>query len=176
MDQCEVAPIARCVQGGCGLGDVFADDGHVADLAVTLTQVEMGQADGARIVGDFRLLQGAVVERDRSRLLAAGKCDAAVEAPEIRVQGLRQVLAQGIRGAAKDRSGLCKIPLQEVRFSQHDANGELVFLGERRGGPEKRTQKLDGDGGLPAFECGARPADYGLKSGVGHERSIQLAT
>ena len=129
MDHREVASIAGGVQGGGGFGDVFADDGHVADLAVALAEIEVREADGARIVRDLRLFQGAVVQRDRARLLAAGKGDAAVQSPEIRVQHLRQVFAKRIRRSAKHRSGLCKIPLQEVRFSQHDPNTELVFLG-----------------------------------------------
>jgi hypothetical protein len=120
---------ADSVQGGRRFSNVFANDRHVADLAVALSQVEMGEADGARIVGDFRLFQGAVVERNGPGLFATRERDAPMQPPEIRVQNLRQILAKRVGRPAQHRSGLCKIPLQEVRFSQHDADAELVFLG-----------------------------------------------
>ena len=127
----EVAPVAGGVQRRGGLGNVFADDGHVADLAVALPEIEVGEADGARVVGDFGLLEGAVVQRDRARLFAARERDAAVQSPQIRVQDLGQLLAERVGRPAQYRSGLCKIPLQEVRFSQHDADAELVFARKR---------------------------------------------
>ena len=86
------------------------------------------------------------------------------------MQDLRQVLAEGIGRAAEHRSGLCKIALQEVRFSQHDADTELVVPGQRRGRAQKRREQIDRVGGLPALERGAGAGDHGLQRGVGHGR------
>ena len=71
------------MQRGGGFGDVLADDRHVADLAIALAEIEMREADGARVVRDLRLLQRAVVQRDGARLFAARKGDAAVQPPQI---------------------------------------------------------------------------------------------
>ena len=127
----EVATVAGGVQRRGSLGNVLADDGHVADLAITLPEIEVGEADGARVVGDFGLLERAVMQGDRARLFAARERDAAVQSPQIRVQDLRELLAERVGRPAQRRSGLCKIPLQEVRFSQHDADAELVFARKR---------------------------------------------
>ena len=88
----------------------------------------------------------------------------------------RDVLTQRVRRSAEHGSGLCKIPLQEVRFSQHDPDTELVFLGQRRGRPQQGSQEFDGRGSLSALERRPCPDDNGLKRGVGHGASIQLAT
>ena len=66
MHHREMAAIAGGMQRRGGLGDVFADDGHVADLAVTLPEIEVGEADGARVVGDFGVLEGPVMQGDRA--------------------------------------------------------------------------------------------------------------
>ena len=76
-------PIAGGVQGRRGFGDVLAHDGGVADLPVALSEIEVGEADGARVVGDFGLLQRAIVQRDRPRLFASRKRDASVQTPQI---------------------------------------------------------------------------------------------
>jgi hypothetical protein len=41
----------------------------------------VGETDGSRIVRDLGLLQGAVVQRNGARLLAAREGDAAMQAP-----------------------------------------------------------------------------------------------
>jgi len=123
------------VKRGGGFGDMLAHDGHVADLPVTLSEIEVGETDGSRIVRDLGLLQGAVVERNGPRLFAAREGDAAMQAPQIRVQDRRNSLAQGVRRPSEHGSGLCKIALQEVRFSQHDPDTELVVLGKSRWRP-----------------------------------------
>ena len=151
MHHREVALVAGGVQRGGGFGNVLAHDGHVADLPIALAEIEVGEADRARVVRDLGLLQGAVVQRDRPRLLAARKRDAAVQAPQIRVHDRGNVVAQRVRRTAEHGSGLCKIPLQEVRFSQHDPDTELVIPGERRGRPQQGRKQLDGGGGLPAL-------------------------
>ena len=164
----EVPPVAGGVQRRGGFGDVLADDRHVADLAVALAEIEVGEADGARVVRDLGLLQRAVVQRDGARLLAAGEGDAAVQPPEIGVQDRRQVLADGVWRAAEDGSGLCKIALQEVRFSQHDADAEFVVARQRGRRAQQRREQFDRGGGLAALERGAGAGNHRLKSGVGH--------
>src|SRR5262245_9016255 len=47
MDERKVTPIARCEERRCSLGEMFANDGRVTDLAVTLRQLETREADGA---------------------------------------------------------------------------------------------------------------------------------
>jgi hypothetical protein len=88
------------------------------------------------------------------------------------MEDLRQVVAQRVRGSAQHRSGLCKIALQEVRFSQHDPNGEFVFFGERGRCPEERREQLNRDGGLAALERGAGSCNHWLQRGVGHGVSV----
>ncbi len=82
MHEPEVAAVAGGVQGCSRFAGVLAHDGGVADLAIAERQLVVGESDGARVVGELRLLQGAAVERDRARLLAAGVSHAAVEAPQ----------------------------------------------------------------------------------------------
>ena len=79
-----MAAVAGRVQRRGGLGDVLAHDGDVADLAVALAELVVGQADAARIVGDLGLLQRAAVQRDRARLIAARRRQPAVQPPQRR--------------------------------------------------------------------------------------------
>ena len=106
MHQREVSPVAGGVQRGRGLGDVLADDRGVADLGVAERQLVVGEADGARVVGDLRVLQRASVQGDRARLLAAGVGDAAVQTPQRREQDGRQRLADRVGRAPENGAGL----------------------------------------------------------------------
>ena len=82
MHQREVTAIAGGVQRRGGLGDVLADDRDVADLAVALAELVVGEADGARVVRGLRVLQRAAVQRDGARLIAARRREPAVQPPE----------------------------------------------------------------------------------------------
>ena len=84
VDERQMAAIARRVKGRRRLGDVLADDGDVADLPIAVAELVMGEADGARIVRQFGLLQRAAVERDRARLIAARRREAAMQPPQCR--------------------------------------------------------------------------------------------
>jgi hypothetical protein len=156
------------VQRGGGFGNVLAHNGHVADLAVTLPKIEVSQPDRAGIVRNLGLLQRAVVQGNRPGLLASGKGDPAVQAPEVGVQDLGQVFANRVGGASQHRSGLCKIPLQEVRFSQHDANRQLVVSRQRGWGAQQRGQQIDGRGRMTALKGGIGASDDRLQCGVTH--------
>ncbi len=126
MHHGEVPLVAGGVQRRGRFGDMLADDGHVADLAITLAEIKVREANGAGVVRDLRLLQGAVVKGNGARLFAAGEGDAAMQPPQIGVQDLRQAFTNRVRRAAEDGSGLCKIALQEVRFSQHDPHAQFI--------------------------------------------------
>ena len=67
----EMAPIACGVKRGRGLGDVLAHDGGVADAAVAMRQLVVGESDCARVVRGLGLFERALVERDGPRLIAA---------------------------------------------------------------------------------------------------------
>ena len=69
----QVPAIAGGVKRGGGLGEVLADDGVVADLQVAVDELEVGEADAARVVRRLGVLEGAAVQRDGARLLAAGR-------------------------------------------------------------------------------------------------------
>ena len=99
----EVPPVAGGVQRRGGFGDVLADDGHVADLPVALAEIEVGEADGARVVRDLGLLQGAAVQGDGARLFAARERDAAVQAPQIREQDRGHAARAGCRASGRAR-------------------------------------------------------------------------
>ena len=81
MDHRQVASIAGGVQRGRSLGDVFPDDGQLADLAVAQAKLIMGEADRARLVGALRMVLGFREEGDAARWLAAGNSQAAMHAP-----------------------------------------------------------------------------------------------
>ena len=133
MHHREVTPVAGGMQRGGGFGDMLPHDSHVADLPVTLSEIEVGEADRSRVVCNLGLFQRAVMERNGPRLFAARERHSAMQAPQVRVENRRDALAHGVGRSAEHGSGLCKIPLQEVRFSQHDPDAELVLLGKRRG-------------------------------------------
>jgi len=66
------------------------------------------------------------VKGNGARLLAASEGHPAVQPPQIGVQHLRQGFPNRVWRAAEDGSGLCKIALQEVRFSQHDPHAQFI--------------------------------------------------
>ena len=45
MQQREIAPVSSGVQRRCGLRDVLADDGRVADLLVAVSELVVREAD-----------------------------------------------------------------------------------------------------------------------------------
>ncbi len=83
----QVPPVANGVKRRCCLGEVLADDRHVADLAIAEAQLEVGQADGARIVGALGGLQGLGQESDAAGRLAPCGREAAVHTPEVGYAG-----------------------------------------------------------------------------------------
>ena len=111
VHQREVPPIARGKQCRRGLRDVLADNGHVADLAIAVAELVVGETDGARVVRDVGLLQGPAVKRDRARLIAARR----------------------VRSTAERGSRLIEIVLQQPRLGEHRPKPEFVVARQRRG-------------------------------------------
>ena len=71
MDEREMSTIAGGQEGRGRLGEMFPDDGRIADLPIALGQLETGEADGTGVVCGFGLLQSKTLEGDRTRLIAA---------------------------------------------------------------------------------------------------------
>src|SRR4029079_9550334 len=94
------------VQGGCGLGDVLADDGQIADLAVTQAKLIMGEPDRARLVGTLRLIQGFREEGNPAPWLSAGHVPAAWAPPQGGEAGGVEPLPAGWRSP----QGLGRLP------------------------------------------------------------------
>ena len=138
VHQREMAAVARRMQRGGRFGDVLADDRHVADLRVAERQLVVGAADGARVVGDLRLLERAAMQRDRARLLAAAVRDAAVQAPQGGQQDRRDRLANGVGRTPERRARLRQIAQQQQRFGDAAPHRELVVFFE--GGLEERRR------------------------------------
>ncbi len=122
----QVPPVAGGMQRGRRFGQVFADDRVVADLLVAEHELEVRQPDAARVVRRFRVFERARVQRNRARLFADGIGDAAVQAPQRREQGLRDLFANLIRRAAEHRGGALRIALEQPRFREGAANHQLV--------------------------------------------------
>jgi hypothetical protein len=66
MHERNVAPVADGMQRGCGLRQMFANDADIANLPIGQAELEMGQADRARIMCQLRLFERPCVKRDRA--------------------------------------------------------------------------------------------------------------
>ena len=171
MHERQVAAFAGRMERGRGLGQVLADDAGVADLLVAVGELIVGEADGARVMGELRVLERTRVQRDRSRLLAAGKRDPAVQAPE---RGQRRVgdrLANRVGRSSEGGRGLREVVLQQPCFRQRGANGQFVVASERSGAQERR-QQLRSFGAAPAFERRMRAGERRLNGCRRHRDSV----
>ena len=101
MHERQVTPVARGVQGRRRLGDVLANDGEVADLSVALSQLVAGEPDGAGVVGDLCVLERPGLERDGTRLVATGRRETSVQAPERREPRRGNRVAEGVGRASE---------------------------------------------------------------------------
>ena len=92
-----------------------------------------------------------------------------MQPPEIRENARRDGLAQRIGRAPERRAGLGQIILQEPRFGQNGAKGELV--GPRlRSGAQGLLKDLGSLGAAPALECRLCAGHHPLKRDAQHER------
>ena len=132
VDQREVAPIAGGVQRRGGLRDVLADDGGVADLAVAVPELVVGEADGARVVGALGLLQRPwsrkAMPRDGSpRADASRPCSRQSCGQARRIEPLARF------GRAAERLGrLADVVLQQPGFGERAADLDLFVAGQSR--------------------------------------------
>ena len=133
VHQREVPPIARGKQCRRGLRDVLADNGHIADLAIAVAELVVGETDGARVVSDVGLLQGPAVKRDRAGLIALRRGQTAVEAPERRDPSGRNGFADRVRSTAERGGRLIEIVLQQPCLGEHRPKRELVVARQGRG-------------------------------------------
>ncbi len=161
-----MAPVARGVKGRRRFRDVLADDRDVANLPVTLSQFVVGEPDGARFMRDFGLLQGASVQRDGARLIAARVGQATVQSPQRREAARRNRVAEGIGRTAERARRVIQIVLQERRLGEHRAHGEFVFARQRR--PKRRLQHLRGLEAAAALERSAGASEQRLQRGRRH--------
>ena len=83
VDEREMTAIADGVKCRGRLGQVLAHDSGIANLLVAERELVVRKADGARVVRELGMLERPRVQRDRSRLFAAGKRDAAVQPPRV---------------------------------------------------------------------------------------------
>ena len=101
----QVSPVAGGVKRRGRLADVLADDRGVADLDVAERQLVVGEAHRPRVVRRLRVLEGAAVERDRTRLFRPGVGDATVQAPQRREHDVRHDVAERIGRTPQNGAG-----------------------------------------------------------------------
>ena len=166
-----MAALAGREQRRCGLGNVFADDGDVAYLPIAVAELVMGEADGAGVVRDLGVLQGAAVQRNRARLIAARRRQTAVQPPQRGQAPGRDRLTDHVGRTAERRGGFVEIVLQQPGLGEHRANGELVIARQRRGA-ECRREDLSGRCSMSALERRSCPCEKCLDGRRWHDASI----
>ncbi len=172
MHERQVPTIAGGVQRVGRRRQVLADDAGVADLLVAERQLVVGQADGARVVGELGVLEGTRVEGDGARLLAAREGDAAVQPPQRRELAVADRLAEGVGGTPEQAGRLGEIVEQQVRVGR--------AARERRAHPRatatrlrsQLTEDLSGLGSAAPFERALRADQGRLHGRGGHGRAV----
>lgn len=132
----------------------------------------MREPDGARVMRKLGVLQGARVQCNCTRLLAAGEGEPAVQAPERRQLTVGNVLAESIRRSAEHGGGLPQLVLQQPRLGERAAHGELILAIETATA-QQRGQQVDRLTAAAAFERRRCTCQYRGNSLRGHDRSIQ---
>ena len=101
--------------------------GRVANLLVAARELEVREADRARVVRLLGVPQRPAVQRDGARLLAARRGDAPVQPPEVREQDGGDGFAQRVGRAAERGARLIDVVLQQPRFGEGrpDASARL---------------------------------------------------
>ena len=172
MDERQVTAIPGRVERGRRFCDVLAHGRGVADVAVTLAELVVRQADAAGVVRQFGLFQRAAVQRDRARLIAAHVRQPAVQPPQGRQAARRHGFAKRVGRAAEGGGGLIEIVLQEPGFGEHRPQRQLV-VARQGGGFEDRGQHLRSLGATAAIERGAGAREHGLRQRRRHAGSIR---
>ena len=141
MHERQMATVACGVQRGRGLCQVVAHDARLPDLPVAMRELVMCEADCARIVCKFGVLERARVQRDGARLLAAGVGDAAVQPPECGQTRVADRLTDAAGWPAQSGGSLGEVVLHQPGFGQCASNRHFVLAAESRR-PEQRRQDL----------------------------------
>ena len=125
----------------------------VADLAVALAELVVGEADGARVVRGLGLLERAPVQRDGPRLVAARRGEPSVQPPAAS-RAVRRKSCRGTCRACGRAAASRLIDDQSCRshgFGERDANGAARLARqacERSAAPASAAAS----GTAPAFE------------------------
>jgi len=120
-----VTSIASGMEGRGRLGDVFANDRHVADMAIAETELVVGKADGSRVVGPFRLPQRFGEKCDAAGGFTAGDCEPAVHPPQLRKTGRIESLSSFGR-LPKRLSCATHVVLKQPRFGKGAPDLDLL--------------------------------------------------
>ena len=147
-----MAPIASRMQCGGRFRQMFANDARITDLLVAERELVMRKADGARIVRQLGMFQGARVERDGARLFAACVRDPAMQPPQRREERIADRFAERVGRAAERRRGLGEVVLKEPCFGERRTQGDFV-LARQGARTQHGREELDRVGAAPAFEC-----------------------
>ena len=106
-----------------------------------MRKLVMREANCARIVCEFGVLERARVQRDGARLLAAGVGDAAVQPPERGQTRVADRLTDAAGRPAQSGGSLGEVVLHQPGFGQCASNRHFVLAAESRR-PEQRRQDL----------------------------------
>src|SRR5262249_9638341 len=105
---------------------MLANDSGITDLLVTERELVMREADGARIVRQFSMLQWTGMKGDRARLFAACVRDAAVQSPQCGKERITDWLPQRVGRTSKRRRSLREVVLKQPCFGERSAKGDFV--------------------------------------------------
>jgi hypothetical protein len=131
MNHREVPTVAGSMECGCRLGDVLANNRHVANVAITQAQFVVGKADGARIMRALGLPQCLGEERDAAGGFTSRDRQSAVDPPQIGQAGWVEALSSFGR-LTKRLRGLTNVVLQEPRFREGASDLNLLVAVQAR--------------------------------------------
>ena len=169
VEQREIAAVARGMQRRRRLRDVLADDRRVADLLVAEPELVVREADGFGIVRQLGLAQRAAEQRDRARLVALGKRDAAMQPPERREERGRKIVARRIGRPSKRRGRLRDVVAHQPGLGERASEADFVFVLEP-GGLQRLREHADRVGMPAALQRRSRARQRRLKGDGDHGR------
>ena len=88
----------------------------------------MGEADRFGVVRLLGVAQRAAEQRDRARLIAFGKGDAPVKAPQRGEQRGRQIVARRVRRTSQRRRRLDEVVAHQPRFGERASQADFVLV------------------------------------------------
>ncbi len=167
----QVTTVAGRVQRGDRLPDLLPHDRRVADLAIAHAEFVVGEADGAGVYGELGLLEGAAKQRDRARLVAAQRGQAAVQPPQRGEPGGRDALAEHVRGTPEHSGSLVHVVAQQPRLGHGAARRQFVVAADPGRG-ERLRESVERVGASSALERSSGAGHRGVEWLGGHGESI----